>query len=132
MLPFVLAALMVMQKELVIRHAKPIVIGAKPVTVTLNVSKAKAETFVLEVEGVHAAASPEFLVSVRAGDREIGSIALYTFDQPQTFAFEVPRSAVKNGKLKLRFVPVSPLEGEKVRVASPVRISGLALSIERR
>ncbi|HEV7921008.1 MAG TPA: hypothetical protein VGR02_09495 [Thermoanaerobaculia bacterium] len=126
-----------MHKELVTRNGKDFAVAAKPVTVTLAVSRAKtrlakAKTIVLELEGVHAKAQPGFLVSVRIGDAEVGRVALYTFAEPQTFAFDATEAVKRcGGTVKVRFVPLSPLEGEGVRVASPIRISGVALSIER-
>jgi hypothetical protein len=129
------------QKELVARHAKRFAVSAKPVTVTLDLTRAKQrfkakDVVVLEVEGVDAAKPPGFIVSVIAGGREIGGIALYTFEEPQTFALDATRAVAealkRDGRtLQVRFVPVLGVEGEPARPASPVRISRVSLSIER-
>ena len=131
-------------KEVVARHATAVAVSSQPVTVTLDVSRCKTKlaraakssesTIVLEIEEVTADRSPGFLVAVLVGEERVGEVALYAIDQPQTFAFaadDAVAKALSGGKLLIRFVPESGLQGQPARPEAPVRIAAVSLSVEK-
>jgi hypothetical protein len=133
------------RSELVTRDATPFVVAAKPVTVTLDVAKARAKllraakspsaTVVLAIEGVFADKPPGFLVAVFVGGERVGELALYALDKPQTVSFgadaALPTALGDGTTLQVRFQPESGLDGQPAQVEAPVRISGISLAIEK-
>ena len=125
----------------VARHATPFIIGAKPVTIALDVTKTKswlrqARKVILQIEGVTAAKPPGFIAAVFVGEERVGEIALYAFDQPQTFSFgagaAVAKALRRGPSLPIHFRPESGLERQPAHVDAPIRVAAVALLIERK
>ena len=141
MIRAVLAALLFLQAMTVARHATPFIVGAKPVTIVLDVAKTKsrllrARKVILQIKGVTAAKAPGFIAAVFVGEERVGEVALYAFDQPQTFSFgadaAVAKALRRGTSLPIHFRPESGLERQPAHVEAPIRITAVALVIERK
>ena len=65
-----------------------------------------------------------------------GEVALYAFDQPQTFSFgadaAVAKALRRGTSLPIHFRPESGLERQPAHVEAPIRITAVALLIARK
>jgi len=138
---FLQATIVCGNDDVVARHGAAFSVGAKPVTIMLDVAKAKgrlprARKVILQIKGVTAAKAPGFIAAVFVGEERVGEVALYAYDQPQTFAFSAGAAVTKalrgGTSLPIHFRPESGLERQPARVEAPIRIAAVALLIERK
>ena len=135
-----LFAALLFAQTILVQHTTPFTVGAKPVTVTLDVAKAKsrllrARNVVVAVKGVTAEKAPGFIAAVYVGEQRVGEVALYARGEPQDFFFDARAAVAKALRGGAKSLPIcfraeSGLEGQPARVAAPIHISSVGLVLQ--